>query len=171
MSKENTTNDQEITPEAYEALKGELEAAKTTATQQVALATQPLKERIAALETEVGSKSQDMDVLKTKLSDSEKGFASLTSNFEGAVSAYKAAALKANPLIPAELVSGATIAEIDASVDKAIAIVGKIKEGLGKETQTVTVPAGAPGRTPPDLSAMTTKEKINHGINARRKGG
>lgn len=133
-------------------------------------ATQPLKERIATLEAEVGSKTKDVEVLKAKLSDNEKGYASLTASFEGAVTAYKGAALKANPLLPPELITGASIAEVDASVEKASAIVGKIKEGIAQQTQQVTVPAGAPGRTPPDTSTMSTREKITHGIqNARKK--
>lgn len=133
-------------------------------------ATLPLKERITSLEAEVTSKTQDIEVLKAKLSDGEKSFASLSASFEGAVTSYKGAALKANPLLPPELITGASIAEVDASVEKASAIVGKIKEGIAQQTQQVTVPAGAPGRTPPDTSTMSTREKITHGIqNARRK--
>ena len=165
----NETNNPEVTPEALDALKGELEAAKAAAPAAVEQATLPLKERIATLEAEVNSKTQDIEVLKAKLSDSEKGLASLAASLEGAVAAYKEAALKANPLLPPELITGSSIAEVDASVEKASAIVGKIKEGLVQQTQQVTIPAGAPGRTPPDTSSMSAREKINHGINARRK--
>ncbi len=169
MSKENIPATQEITLEAYSTLQAELEAAKTATSQAVEQATKPLSDRIATLDSEVGSKSQDIDVLKAKLSDSDKSFASLTASLDGAVTAYKGALLKANPLVPAELISGATIAEVDAAVEKASAIVSKIKQGLSQESQQVTIPAGAPGRTPPDLSAMTTREKINHGLASKKK--
>jgi chromosome segregation ATPase len=169
LSKENNTNNQEITPEAYNAIKTELETAKAGTATAVEQATKPLTERIASLESEVGSKTRDIDVLKTRLSDSEKTFASLNTSLEGAVTAYKSALLKANPLVPPELISGATITEVDASIQKASAIVGKIKDGLAKENQQTTIPAGAPGRTPPDTSTMTIREKINHGLNSRRK--
>jgi hypothetical protein len=66
-------------------------------------------------------------------------------------------------------VLGNTIADIDHAVDKAAAIVTRIKGGLAQEQQTVTVPAGAPGRTPPDLSGLSPKEKIAQGIQAKRK--
>ena len=43
------------------------------------------------------------------------------------------------------------------------------QQGLEQQTQENSVPAGAPGRTPPDLSNMTTREKINYGLNQSRK--
>jgi hypothetical protein len=168
LSKENTPANQEITPEAHEALKTEREAAKAAITTAVEQATRPLTDRIVTLESEVGSKNQDIDVLKTKLSDSDKSFTSLTASLDGAVTAYKGALLKANPLVPPELISGATISEVDTSVEKAATIVGKIKKGLASEAQQTIIPNGAPGRTPPDTSAMSTREKINHGLNSRK---
>jgi phage-related minor tail protein len=165
LSNDNETKATEITQEAYNALKTELEAEKG----KVDLATQPLKERIASLEADLKSKGEEVAQHVATVQEKDKSFASLTANFEGAVSAYKGQVLKANPLVPPELVAGATIAEIDASVEKASAIVGKIKEGLATAQQTVTVPAGAPGRTPPDISGMSPREKITHGIEAKRR--
>ena len=171
MPKDNETNTQPITPEAYEALKGELAAAQAAVTKAVEQASQPLKERIASLEAEAGNKTRDIAALKGQVAEKDKSFASLSASFEGALTAYTGAVLKANPLVPPELVAGATVAEVDASVQKASAIVGKIKEGLAQQTQQVTVPPGAPGRTPPDTSTLSAREKITHGLNAKRKGG
>ena len=172
MANENNPNNQEITREAFDQLKAELEAEKTKATELVNQATQPLKERIASLDADLKIKGEETEGLKTAVVEKDKGFASLSANFEAAVGAYRGQVLKANPLIPTEMILGNTIADIDQAVEKATALVGKIKEGLAQETQHTTIPAGAPGRTPPDTSTMTTREKITHGINnARKKGG
>lgn len=170
MPNDNETQNPEITPESYNALKGELEAEKARATDLVSQATQPLKERIASLEADVKARNEETEGLKTAVADKDKGFASLTQNFEAAVGAYRNQVLKANPLIPAELVLGNTIADIDQATQKATAIVTRIKEGLAKDQQQATIPAGAPGRTPPDLSGLSPKEKIAQGIQAKRKG-
>jgi hypothetical protein len=167
---ENNTNTPELTQEAFDQLKADIEAEKNKANELVNQATQPLKERIAALEADVKAKGEEAETLKTAVTEKDKGFASLTANYESAVGAYRGQVLKANPLVPAEMVLGNTVADIDQAVEKATALVGKIKEGLNQEIQQATIPAGAPGRTAPDTSNMTTREKITHGIsNARKK--
>ena len=169
MGTENNTNTPEITQEAFDQLKADLEAEKAKAPELVNQATQPLKERIAALEADVSAKSEEAKGLKTAVAEKDKGFASLTANFEAAVGAYRSQVLKVNPLIPAEMILGNTIADIDQATEKANSLVGKIKEGLTLEIQQTTIPAGAPGRTPPDTSTMTTREKITQGIEKARK--
>jgi hypothetical protein len=169
LANDNQTNNQEITPEAYAQLKTELESEKTRAAELVNQATQPLKERIAALEADVKARGEEAEGLKTAVTEKDKGFASLSQNFEAAVGAYRNQVLKSNPLIPAELVLGNTITDIDQAVAKATAIVGKIKENLTKEIQQTVIPAGSPGRTPPDPSGLSPKEKIAQGIQAKRK--
>ena len=172
MANDHETNTQEITPESYDRLKTELEAEKARGSDLVNQATQPLKERIASLDADLKIKGEETEGLKTAVVEKDRGFASLSANFEAAVGAYRGQVLKSNPLIPTEMILGNTIADIDQAMEKATALVGKIKEGLAQETQHTTIPAGAPGRTPPDTSTMTTREKITHGINnARKKGG
>jgi hypothetical protein len=167
MPKENEIA--QVSPEAYAALQGELDALRTQATTQVEAATQPLKERIASLEADVKAKGEEITAHVATLSEKDKSFASLTQNFEATIGAYKGQVLKANPLVPGELIGGATVAEIDSALAKATAIVDKIKGGLAAQNQTVTIPAGAPGRTAPDISGLTTREKITHGLEAKRK--
>jgi hypothetical protein len=170
LANENNTNNPVINQQAFDQLKAELEAEKAKAPELVNQATQPLKERIAALEADLQTKSEETEGLKAAVAEKDKGFASLTTNFEAAVGAYRNQVLKFNPLIPPEMILGNTIADIDQAVAKATALVGKIKEGLTQEIQQATIPAGAPGRTPPDTSSMTTREKITQGIsNARKK--
>jgi hypothetical protein len=80
-----------------------------------------------------------------------------------AVAAYRRAVLAADPGLPPELVSGSSIAAIDAAVETARATVAKVRERVLAEAAKA-VPAGAPGRTPPDLDSLTPREKIVLGI-------
>ena len=163
--KDNSPDNQEIAPEAYAALKAELDTARAA----IDRATNPLKERIALLEADVKAKNQEIARGKAMVEEKDRSLASLSQNFEGAISAYKGQVLKANPLIPPEMISGATIAEIDTALGKAITMVNKVKEGLAEDQQTITIPPGAPGRTPPDTSSMTASQKIKFGIANARK--
>jgi hypothetical protein len=101
--------------------------------------------------------------------EKDSNFASLSAQAGEAVKAYREQLLKINPLLPADMVSGATVSEINASAEKASALVESIKKGLQAADQTVTVPAGSPGRTPQDTSAMSTREKITFGLDQARK--
>lgn len=89
-----------------------------------------------------------------------------------AVNAYRELALKANPSIPPDLVKGATIEEVNASIDGASAIVDTIRARLAEEAQAAARPplgfatggrAGAAG-TPTNTSPT---EKIRAGLAER----
>jgi chromosome segregation ATPase len=162
-----------ITEEQYNQLKGELEQERAKVNEQVAQATQPLTERIASLEEELRTNAQAAEQQKAAAEEKDKGFASLSAQHEGAVNAYRDLVLKSNPLLPADMITGATVEEINASVEKANGIIGRVKEGLElqnhQQTQQTTIPAGSPGRAPADLSNMTTREKINYGLDQAKK--
>jgi hypothetical protein len=162
-----------ITEEKYNQLKGELEEERAKVNEQVTAATQPLTERIASLEADLKAKAAEAEQHKATAEEKDKGFASLSAQHEGAVSAYRDLVLRANPLLPADMITGATIEEVNVAVEKANGIIGQVKEGLEKQnlqvTQQTTIPAGSPGRTPADLSSMTTREKINYGLDQAKK--
>jgi hypothetical protein len=48
-------------------------------------------------------------------------------------------------------------------------LVANVQESLSRQAQAASVPAGAPQRTGPDVSTMSTKEKINLGLEQARK--
>lgn len=77
------------------------------------------------------------------------------------LTAYRAAILQAHPDIPEEMVTGSTLDELQGSLDKAKVLVQKIRE---KMPLVVQAPAGAPVRSVPDVSAMSPREKIVHGL-------
>ncbi len=100
-----------------------------------------------------------------------------------AVAAYRQAALNGDPSLPPALVQGQTIEEVDAALEKARGVVEYVREkvlsgnGAGLPGQTTRapeppprVPAGAPGRTLPDLSGMTAREKLIFGTSFAASG-
>lgn len=122
------------------------EETKDTETQQ----TDSLQARIADLEQGISSRDSDLAALKESLS--------------GAVAKYRAAVLASAPEIPVELVKGESIAEIDASLEKAQGIVSKVRQQLESEAEANKVPTGAPERTQQDLSALSPAEKIAYAL-------
>ena len=109
-----------------------------------------LQARIAQLEQGISSRDSDLAAIKESLS--------------GAVAKYRAAVLATAPEVPAELVKGESIGEIDASLEQARGIVSKVRQQLESEAEANKVPTGAPERTPQDLSALSPAEKIAYAL-------
>ncbi len=161
-------NDQ-VSQEDYQALKAQLEAEKAKLTEAVATATQELSGRVTSLEADLAAKGTQIGELTTQTEGQGQELTIAKGVLESAVGAYKDVVLKANPLIPTDMIQGLTIDEVNTSLEKATALVGQIKQGLEKEGSAEKIPPGAPQRTGPDLSSMTTKEKINYGLDQARK--
>jgi len=86
----------------------------------------------------------------------------------GAGAGYRSMIIQANPEVVAELITGDSIEAINDSVDKAKALVSKVRQGLEAEISLSRVPAGAPERTSPDLSTLSPREKIQYGIGIKK---
>jgi len=162
------TNDQ-VSQEDYQALKAELEAEKAKSQEAITAATQELTGRVATLEADLQAKGTQIGELTTQAEGQAQELTIAKGVLESAVGAYKDVVLKANPLIPTDLIQGLTIDEVNTSLEKATGLVGQIKEGLEKQGDAEKIPPGAPQRAGPDMSAMTTKEKINYGLDQARK--
>ena len=125
-----------------EALAGELESRNT---------------KITELEVVVAERDEKLSTLDDSLSQ-------LNDNLSQAVSSYKALVVKSNPGILEELVTGDTVETINQSLENANVLIGKVRQGLEEEVSRIRIPAGAPQRTPPDLSALSPREKIQYAI-------
>lgn len=79
---------------------------------------------------------------------------------------YREARLAAAPGVPADLVPGDTIEEIDAQMEAAERVVAEMRDRMEKEQreQAPSVPAGAPVRRAPDYSQLPPGEKIKVGL-------
>lgn len=183
-----------VTQEEFDTLKAELEAekARTEAAVEAAVAAAVIlhekdTERITTLQAEASAKGDEITTLKGETDGHTQGLAALTQerdtarteaeNWQAAhdyaVADYRALVLSSNPVFSDELITGASIEEVKASVGKATALVGKVKESLDAQAQALaqltTIPAGSPQRQAVDLSAMSTREKINYGLSEARK--
>lgn len=97
-------------------------------------------------ETAVGEPTSEADALRAQLA--------------GAAQRYRELLLAGAPEVPAELVSGATIEEVDASFAAARGVVAEVRRRIEEQSGAEHVPAGAPPRAAPDLSGLSPAEKI-----------
>ena len=80
---------------------------------------------------------------------------------------YRELVLRTEPSLPADLIAGDDVDAIDLAVTAAREIVGRVRSHIESQAQASRVPAGAPPRTAPDLSALTPEQKIRHGLASR----
>ena len=86
----------------------------------------------------------------------------------GAVARYREAMLAADPDLPPDLVAGASIEEVDASIEAARAMVARVRERVeARRPQGRGFPAGAPAREPGGLTHLTARQKIAAGLQER----
>ena len=102
------------------------------------------------------------DKLRAQAQNQEESIQKLQSDLSEAVARYREGILQQNPEIPEDLVTGSSIAEIDASLEKARAVVESVKQHLEEK-----VPAGAPARSGVNVSALSPRQKIEYGVQKR----
>lgn len=124
--------------------------------------------RLVELEQAVASKDSEIATLKQAETELEERLTTVSNSLAEAVTSYKTMAIQANPEVIEELVSGDTIESINESLNKAKALVSKVRQELETEISLAKVPAGAPERTSPDLSALSPREKIQYAIAERK---
>ena len=124
--------------------------------------------RISKLEQAMADRDKQDAALKQSVTELEQKLAELEESLAQAVSSYRASVVQANPGVPEELITGDSIEAIDKSVAAAQTLVEKVRKELEAEIAGTRVPAGAPLRTPVDLSALSPQEKIQHAIGERR---
>jgi len=95
----------------------------------------------------------------------ETAIQQLQGNLTEAIDRYREALLRQHPHIPADLVQGSTVAELDSSLEQAQAVVDRVKQHLAEK-----VPAGAPQRSGIDIGSMSPGEKITYGLRQRGMG-
>ena len=114
-------------------------------------------ETIAARDARIGE-------LEQAVSTREGEIAALKEQLAVAAGKYRAIVLAGAPQVPEELITGATIEEVDASLATARSMVDKVKKQLEEKLAAERVPAGAPARTSPNLSELSPREKIAHAL-------
>ena len=92
---------------------------------------------------------------------------SATQRAQTAAERYRDLVVRTEPALPSDLISGGDVDAIDASVTAAREIVGRVRSHIESRARAGRVPAGAPPRSAPDLSALTPEQKIRHGLAVR----
>jgi uncharacterized coiled-coil protein SlyX len=135
-----------------------------------------MEQRLAEKENELALKSSRISELEQALSsrdsqiaDLKQSAAELEERLAQAVSSYRALAVRANPSVPEEAITGESIEEIDQSLTSAQALIERVRQELEAEIAGARIPAGAPPRKPIDLSALSPRDKIQQAIGERRQ--
>ena len=123
---------------------------------------------ITELEMAVSEKDSEIAVLKQTAVDDNQKFETLNESLSQVVAAYKTLVVKANHGVIEELITGNTITEINQSLENAKTLITKVRGGIEQEIASGKVPAGAPQRTSPGLSALSPREKIQYAIGGKR---
>jgi hypothetical protein len=123
-----------------------------------------LQDRLQAQEKSMAEKDEEIAVIKKVAEDFKEKYAKTDQALGAAIKAYLAFVTESNPGVAAEMIQGETIEEIDASVKNARALLVKVRQQVGAENAKARVPAGAPPRTPPDISGLSPREKIKYGM-------
>jgi len=158
--------EQELTDER-EATRGELERLK----QEKETLTRELESKDAAiteLEQALASKDDEIATLKQAIVESDQKLAEINNTLTQAIASYKALVVEMNPGVLTELITGDTIEAINESLENARALIDRVKQEMEAEASRTKVPAGAPQRTPLDLSVLSPREKIQYAIGGKR---
>jgi len=116
------------------------------------------------LEQAVASRDSDIATMKQSKDELEERLTTISNSLAEAVAGYKAMVVQANPEVIEELINGDTMEAINESLVEAKALVSRVRQGVEAEISLAKVPAGAPERTSPDLSALSPREKIQYAI-------
>ena len=131
--------------------------------------------RITELESLVAQKDEVLAKVNARITEleqalvkSEERLKATHDSLAETVANYKVMVTKANPEVPEELISGDNLDAVNQSLQQAKSLISRVKQGLEAEFQAARVPAGAPQRTPPDLSSLSPREKIQYSIGSKQ---
>lgn len=132
-----------------EALRGELK-------QQRAV--------VDRLEESLAGKVVEIAALEQSLAAVERNLAEMGKQMVLAVASYRDMVVQANPGVLAELITGETVEDVNETLKTARALVDRVRQEVEAEVARARIPAGSPQRTPPDVSALSSREKIQYAI-------
>lgn len=144
----------------------ELERLQVTAADREARAAH-LESQRAQLGDELAQARSEIEARDGELAGLREQTQSLQELVRGSAQRFRELALEQSPELPAELVAGETVEEVEASLERARETVSKVRGHLESQAQAGRVPVGAPARSGPDFSALSAEEKIKLGLQQR----
>jgi len=158
----------ESTRTELEGIKAEKETLSSELETKGAAITE-LEQAVATKDSTLVTLTAEKEALGVSIkAESQRTIDDLTDSYNLAVTAYKTALSHINPAVPGELITGDTIEAIDQSLENAKTLVNQVRQVVEAEIAAGKVPAGAPARTPPDLSALSPREKIQYAIGGNK---
>jgi cell division septum initiation protein DivIVA len=127
-----------------------------------------LEQKTGELEQTVADKESEIATLRKSEGELKEKLSAVSKSLTEAIASYKGKVIQMNPGITEELIIGDTIEMVDESLEKALSLIGRVKKSVEKEMSHTRVPAGAPGRRTPDLSALSPREKIQYAIGGKK---
>jgi chromosome segregation ATPase len=142
-----------------ERLQSETADTQARAQQAIGEAAE-LREQVRTSAEAATSAAGDAATLREQLASAEE-------RLRASAERYRDLVVRTEPALPAELIAGETIEDVDASVAAARDVVGRVRAHIDAQAQTARVPAGAPQRSGPDVSALSPEQKIRYGLERR----
>ena len=161
--------DDELNPE------GETNGVNQTENQNPPNGEELGENRLTELEGLLAQKDEELTKADTRIgeleqavAESEEKLTTISNSLAEAVASYRALVVQSHPEVLEELITGDSVESINESLNKAKTLVGKVRQGLEAEITLAKVPAGAPERASPDLSALSPREKIQYGLGGKK---
>lgn len=131
-----------------------------------------LQMEAADTEARLSELTETLAEARAELARSEEEAETLRGALAEAVAQFRQASLAAEPELPDDLVTGETIEDVTRSLAAARSLVQQVRERLAGESGASgpRVPPGAPARRPPDLDALSSREKIAEGLRSASGG-
>jgi chromosome segregation ATPase len=101
------------------------------------------EQRIAELEQALTEKDEQLAALTQSAAELEQRLTEREESLTQAIASYRALAVRYNPGLPEEQVTGDSIEEIDASLARAQALINRLRQELEAEMAAARIPAGA----------------------------
>jgi chromosome segregation ATPase len=139
--------------ERLQARVAEAESLATTRSEELS----SLRQRAAEQETRLTEYGAELDEVRG-------AYETQSGAMREAVGRLRAALLEREPHLPSDIVTGDTVADLDASIQRARETVAQVRQHLEQQAQALRVPAGAPARGDPDVSSLSAGEKIRLGL-------
>lgn len=124
--------------------------------------------RIAALEQTLAERDSNLASCQQSLDEAESSLSDAREMLARAVAGYKALVVEANPGVLAEMIKGDTVEEVNEFLQSARTLTERVRQEMEAENARTKVPAGAPQRTPLDMSGLSPRDKIQYAIGGNR---
>ncbi|MBI2867840.1 MAG: hypothetical protein HYX97_05850 [Chloroflexi bacterium] len=106
----------------------------------------------------------ELRTAQAQLAERDQTVTALREQLARAVASYRAAALAVAPDLPADVVRGDTIEEVEASLGVAREVVAQVRRQVQAQALGERVPGGAPARGASPITHLTPAQKIAQGL-------